>query len=556
MLSILPKQRRNSRAKLLLLSLVIAFSFDADPTASRSPQDDQYGGTLRIGVVSTDPVTILPYYVFTELQKELSDLVFGDGLVYTDKLGKLKPGISRSFQNSEDYRRWTFELKDYVFFHDGAKLTSDDVVFSLQFYQTLRQFYVKKFGFYGVSIDNIKSVSKNGPFSVVFNLYYPDESFIEKVSDFKILSRAYYQGITFEGTKKNLEGKPPMGIGPFSHVSAIQSLLTLKAHQSYYRGRAYLDHIVFKFYNTADRLDAAFITDEVDYIEVQKETSIKKIFSTGVKQKRLVVSSEPIRNLYVLALNNSLDLFSEMKVRNAIDNAINKRDLVKRLIPKRGDPAADMADEDSWAYQGKEPRYDPKKALGLLASAGWTSAGNAGRLERNGKPFIINLIFDRNGVLSEEIARVIKLNLSEIGINVIPEALSTEDYVERLYDKDYQSALVTLPYNNAKDPNIDFIYSLYHSSRIAPGSNFSSFSSVNVNFQLNNGKATGVVKSVRPIIERIQTLLRKETPSVFLFFENKKYNVVRNRFFNVRDENDANLINPVQEWFIPARLRK
>ena len=89
-----------------------------------------YGGTLTEGVVGS-PRFINPLLATSDTDRDLSSLIYS-GLLKIDSSGELTPDLAESYTISEDSLTYTFILKDKIYFHDGTKVTSDDIVFTIE----------------------------------------------------------------------------------------------------------------------------------------------------------------------------------------------------------------------------------------------------------------------------------------------------------------------------------------------------------------------------------------------------------------------------------------
>ena len=89
-----------------------------------------YGGSLTEGILGS-PRFINPILASSDIDKDLSSLIYS-GLLRAGQNGELIPDIAESYTISPDSLVYTFRLKDNIYFHDGTKLTADDVIFTIE----------------------------------------------------------------------------------------------------------------------------------------------------------------------------------------------------------------------------------------------------------------------------------------------------------------------------------------------------------------------------------------------------------------------------------------
>ncbi|ARX64859.1 ABC transporter substrate-binding protein, partial [Bacillus cereus] len=101
-------------------------SKQAGTSKSGTPKD---GGTLTIGV-SDNPDTMNPLYANDRVSLTVQQALYAP--LYHMEDGKKKFVLAESFTPSEDQLTWTLKLKDNLKWHDGKKITSDDIAFTFQ----------------------------------------------------------------------------------------------------------------------------------------------------------------------------------------------------------------------------------------------------------------------------------------------------------------------------------------------------------------------------------------------------------------------------------------
>ena len=99
--------------------------------AVEAPEIGKFGGTYIVSSIS-DPRTFNPVVAQETSSTSVTGAIF-EGLVEQNYLtGEIEPALAESWTTSPDGRTWTFTLRQGIRWSDGAPLTIDDVVFSLE----------------------------------------------------------------------------------------------------------------------------------------------------------------------------------------------------------------------------------------------------------------------------------------------------------------------------------------------------------------------------------------------------------------------------------------
>lgn len=106
-----------------------------------------------------------------------------DTLMYPTPEGGVKPNVAKRWETSADDLTWTFYLRDDVMFHDGTKLTAEDVVFTMDRLVTIGEGYGYMFS------DAVTSSEVLDDYTVRFNLAHPYGPFLVTLVRLYILNK-------------------------------------------------------------------------------------------------------------------------------------------------------------------------------------------------------------------------------------------------------------------------------------------------------------------------------------------------------------------------------
>jgi peptide/nickel transport system substrate-binding protein len=283
---------------------------------------------------------------------------------------------------SKDGLTITYELRRGVKWQDGAPFTAADVVFTTRAILNPKNDVASRTGW-----DDIASVEAIGDGEVRFKLkkiYAPAvatffcESGLYPVLPAHLLAKyPDINHVPFDGA--------PVGTGPFKFVRRTGAdSIELAANPLYWRGRPRLDRVEYEHAPDeativaqlrSHRIDAWFRAPSDAYRQLEAIPDIR-------------VQTAPSLAYTHLDLDQKDPLFDDVRVRRAIDYAIDKQAIIEGPAMGLGDPAAADVSPLSWAYEPRVERYpyDPARSRALFADAGW-KPGPDGVLRKDGKPF-------------------------------------------------------------------------------------------------------------------------------------------------------------------------
>jgi len=341
----------------LLISLLALF-FLATPGFAEK--------VLRIGTLGSDAISLDPHMSTKTQDKIIFPFIF-NGLVRfkpgTADLSTIEPDLAESWKVSEDRLVWTFKLRHGVQFHDGyGELTAEDVVFSLN--KAAEKTTSSAYKEYSA----VKSVEAVGPYTVKITLSEKVPFFLGAVINYHggfILSKKAWEKL---GDQAPVH---PIGTGPFAFVKyQSKRFIELKANDKYFRGKPAIDKIIYRYMPDEATRELAFDQDELDLYYGRREAR----WVEAQKQKKdTVVDVFGLGELRNLHLNTSIKPLDDIRVRQAIAYAINRKELVTFIGPEVSSaadsvvPAGYLGHSDSATVY----KHDIAKAKELLAEAGF-----------------------------------------------------------------------------------------------------------------------------------------------------------------------------------------
>ncbi|MED4582303.1 ABC transporter substrate-binding protein [Brevibacillus choshinensis] len=446
------------------------------------------GGTLIVGT-SAD-LTKLDLHSSTVLSDRIPLLHVQEMLVTIDEKMNIIPLLAEKWETSQDGKTVTFPLRKGVTFHNGKEMKSEDVKYSIERFMKVA---ARKGEF-----SMVESIESKDDFTVVFHLKEPSGVFLASLANPYNPAVIMPKGIA-EEQKDNIV--TPIGTGPFQFVKWEQGKqLVLKRFDKYVPAagetsgfggakKPYVDEVVFKPISEASVRLTALETGEIDLATDILPKDVKRLSTS----KELVLSQETSMNWGYLFFGFKKPPFDNLKMRQAVAYAINKKEIVDVATWGLGKVASSpVYPETEWYSDAHAADYqqDLEKAKQLLKEAGY-----------NGEKITISTAkaYDHH----QKAAMTIQGQLKKIGMNVDVEILEWASFIsERANAGDYHLAVSHI--TPRPDPN-QIYYAYTHSK-----SNFNGYKNPKMDELLEKGLATVDQKQRKEIYNDVQKLLRED----------------------------------------------
>jgi peptide/nickel transport system substrate-binding protein len=383
------------------------------------------GGTLTVAIAA-NPDGFDPQKTVAAATFQITRNIY-DTLVQTDSQSVIQPDLATKWSPSADGLKWTFTLRDGVKFQNGRTMTSADVKYTFD-RMLNKDTAAPRAADFGV----IQSVDTPDAHTVVFTLKQPQTAFLSNLA-------MGWAAIIPQEAVANLANQP-VGTGPFKLVEWVKDgSVTLERNPDYFiSNEPYLDKVVFRVItDTAARL-AALRAGEVDVIPELPAQEVAAVKA----DPNLRIIEEPFNGIQLLAINNKTPPFDNIKVRQALEYAIDKQAVIDTAQFGLGVPIGTHLPPVSDYYvdlTSKYP-YDPAKAKELLAEAGYPNGFDTTIILP--QPYDYHI---RNG-------QVIAEQLAKVGITVKLETMEWGTYLAQVYNG-RQYALTTLGHTGRLDPD-------------------------------------------------------------------------------------------------------
>lgn len=447
-----------------------------------------------VASLTSGPNNLDPRVGTDDSSQKIHPLIF-DNLMELDEHLRVVPKLAERLDHPDPLTYVAF-LRRGVRFHDGRELTADDVVYTYRCMLDPEFVSAKKGGF-----RELKSVEARDPYTVVFTLKAPFESFPVNLNILPIVpNRA--------GSEMRVH---PIGTGPYRFVRyEVDDNVELAAFEGYYGGRPKNDGLILKI-----------VPDEVMRgLEVRKGTIdivINDVSPDIVHQLRadpnLTSVQAPGVDYQYMGINLQDAVLRDRRVRQAISMAVDRQAIVDHLRRGLAVAANGMLPPLSWAVAPdlRAWPHDPDRAGALLDEAGYRDPDGDGP----GARFTLTLKVS-NIEFNRLQATVIQQDLRRVGIALDVRTYEFATLYADVLSGNFQLFFLQWTAGSLADP--DILRRAFHSNQVPPaGFNRGHFSNPKVDALLDQA-ASSQDQDVRlALFQEVQRIVAEEVPYVSLW---------------------------------------
>jgi ABC-type transport system substrate-binding protein len=407
------------KKNLPALALITAAVLHASAASADTPKE---GGAITI-TYQNDVSTLDPAIGYDWQNWSLIKSLFDRLMDYKPGTTELVPSLAESYTVSPDGKIYTFKLRHGVLFQNGREMKSSDVKYSLErsvnpktqspgagFFSSIEGYPAMADG----KSTTLAGVKVLDDYTVQFTLSHPDATFLQ------VLALNFASVVPKEAVEQagGDFGHHPVGSGAFGLASwQLGHELDFKKNPHYFqKGLPYLDNVKFEIGQDPSVALLRLERGEVDIAGDGVPPAQYLQFRADPKYKNLLVVGAQLETSY-LTLKTTLPPLNNLKVRQAINMAINKEHII-RIINGRAKPANQILPPGMPAYDAafKGYPYDVAGAKKLLAQAGYANGFDTELYVMNTDP-------------QPRIAQAIQQDLAQVGIRAQIKSLEQSNII-------------------------------------------------------------------------------------------------------------------------------
>ena len=296
-------------------------------TTEVAAQTPKKGGTFRYGVHdgnTADQMDPGKYQSVGEIQLAHTHRSYLTEITSENGLG---PDMADSWSATPDAKVWTFELNKDATFHDGRPFTSKDAVASLNHHRGEDNTSAAK-----ALLASVTDVKADGDHTIVIEL---DQGF----ADLPWIMTDYHLAVLPAKDDGTLEWESEIGAGPYKIVDHDPGVgTTLERHDGWHREGAYFDKIDMKVLNDPNARQTALVSGDVDAI-----SSVDlKTMALLARHPEVELDNIPSGSAITLPMFCNTAPFDNVDVRLALKHAINREEIVEKIVFGTGIPGNDF----------------------------------------------------------------------------------------------------------------------------------------------------------------------------------------------------------------------
>jgi peptide/nickel transport system substrate-binding protein len=474
----------------------------------QAQEQPRRGGTIRFTAPYATSFTSNDSHVSPQIQDEIYTYALHRSL-YRWNAAENKPELelATAVSKSADGLTWTYKLRDDAIFHNGRKMTADDIIWSYTRIMDGSKSYPG-----ARHIRRIKGAVEveKGQAKEISGLKKVDDQTIEMT----LVEKAdpgfflYYGQTAIYPAKEAQEPdffNKPIGLGPFKFVEHVPgSRMVLDRWEKYFKpGKPYADKVVISPMGEAASRDIAFRNKEIDVSILGPTQYVAYRADPNLSKGIFEVAEVFTRNM---GMNPTFKPFSDKRVRQAINHAIDSELIIKRLVRDKAYRATGWLPLSSPAYdkEMKPYAFDPDKAKKLLTEAGypdgfefeWTATPN----ESWGVPIV---------------EAVIPM-LAKVGVKVKIKPIEGSALGGTVQKGDFQAYI----WSNTSGPDPLTILKCYHSATPQSACNYTTYKNPEVDKLIDEASNTDDPAKRNDLLKKANAIIYDDAP-VWFFNYNK-----------------------------------
>jgi peptide/nickel transport system substrate-binding protein len=406
--------------RLAAAFLCVALLAGLTAISAQSQDDGSSGGGKQVvfdvgdpqGIDSMNPligVTVAAYEAWNIQYATLTDKAATDFHTI--------PGLAKSWKESDGGKTWTYTLRDGLKWSDGQPLTAEDVAWTIN---TSRD---EEWINHSATTVNLDATAEDDT-TLVVKSKVPDPKL--PTLDVYILPKHIWGKMNADERGK-YDATDGVGSGPFVLEQFEKGQFArFRANKYFWGGKPAVDKVVLRKFNNPDAMVAALKTGELDAAEdipgaafdqLEKDDNIQTIEGNqGAMSEVAINGGDGLKKPHPALL--------DLRVRQAIAHAIDKKTLVARVLNGHGTPTETISTSPDPSWTPKIPAdqvydFDLDTAKQILEDAGYKDTNGDGVREMpgGGKPLNFVYYVRSDGETAPKIAEFVTGWLKEIGID-------------------------------------------------------------------------------------------------------------------------------------------
>ena len=507
--------------KILLVMVMALFALSCGGNSGTGAAGGKKGKTLTIDLAA-EPESIDPQ-LSTDINGGTVNDLTSEGLIRKGKDGKLEPGLAEKWEVSEDKLKWTFHIKEGLKWSNGDPITAQD--FKDGWVRALDPKTASQYARMIFPVKNAEEFNSGKAKAEDLGIKVIDDKTLEVTLHSPL---AYFEDIvTFKtympleekfyketGDKYFTDADKTLSSGPYILKEWVRgSEMILEKNPNYWdAANVKVDKVVLKFTKDSGASLNAFKNEEVDVVEVTVDQA--KEFKDD---PRLVLSNDG--SVWYFLFNTKIKALSNAKIRKAFVMAVNRDELVNKVLDGRGKVAKTLVPTEI-GIKGLSkdfpeevptsiPGFNPEEAKKLLAE-GLKELGMDKLPE-------LEMIFNDNGNNKLIVVYLQESLRKNLGVELKLSAMTFPERIERMKQKNFD--IVYAGWSGDFHDPITYL-DLFTTKG---GNNYGEFSNARYDELVKIANSSGDQAVRMPALVEIEKIISEEMPVGVLYHRKKSY---------------------------------
>ncbi len=400
------------KRRKLLLFLTMFVSLSIALCGCRGDKSSAETSSITIGIPQDIEDSLDPHKAKAAGTKEVLFNVY-EGLVKPDSDGNFIPAVASNYEIEEDGKKYIFELRKDVKFHDESIVTAEDVKYSLE-----RCADANDETTFVPAYSNLESVDILDEWTIQITLKQKDTEFL-----------AYMTTAIIPKDNEDSNANP-IGTGPYQFVSRTpQENIVFEKFASYWGTKANIENVIFKVVSNADMVVLNLNGGSLDMYARLTQTQADELDDT------FTIYEGTMNLVQALYVNNAVEPFDNMLVRQAMSYAVDKQEIQDLIFEGRGQEIGSSMFPSFSKYYTEELnetyRTDIEKAKSLLSEAGYPDG------------FSFTITVPSNYQPHIDTAQVLVEQYKKIGLDATIELVEWSTWLSEVYtNRNYETTVI------------------------------------------------------------------------------------------------------------------
>jgi peptide/nickel transport system substrate-binding protein len=539
------RDAKSFAVRLALAGAVTLAGCGGDGGAGGEPVGDPVPGGTAIAAVTSDFSAFNPVTNSALVTMEVINFALFTPLVRYTEGFDVEPYLAESWDLDE--RGVTMRLRQDMLWHDGQRVTAEDVKFTFDLAKNPETASLIGSAF----LTMVQQATVVDPHTVRFDFVAPHAQPMDAFW-WAPLPRHLLADVAPGQLAQHEFNRNPVGSGPFRFVSwSPGESVILEANDRFPQalgGRPLLDRIVFRIVPESTTRLTELLTGAIDVNYTVLPDEARQVD----QQRGVTLTHYPSREFLYIGWNNQREPFRDARVRRALAHAIDRPALIEALMHGYAEPASSPILAFSPMNPGADPLpHDPEAARRLLAEAGYTPGPDGILRGPGGQPLRFSMMASENR-LRQDLATVIQNQLRQVGVDVQLRIMEFQTLLQQHRARDYDAVLSGWSMDNFRvDPTPLFSC---EQARIDGSPNRVGYCNPQADQLMLAGMSETDTGRGRQVWGDFARLLQQDQPLTMLFWTEDMAGIAP-RLQGAEMDARGKLVN-VQRWWIPENRRR